>query len=250
MSGVENPAGSFSSAQLMLLLVPGFLASAIRYRYQPASKRSDLERLAESLLASLVIYAAASLVLTRAFPDAEVTLPCQIVALLATAVIFGVVWSRLLTWDRLHRMGAKLAGSRRTPGVSVWVDTFRKNQRIWVRAYMKSGRVYCGSPDLNSDEPDQYQLFLAQAERFDPDGKRCDVEGPGVFLNINDAESIEFLSGRKKAKAPTRPTLRQAFAGVVDAFVLFIDILLSELKGKIQRFRSTRRNKKGLIRHQ
>lgn len=165
-----------------------------------------MQRISESLLASIAVYALGYVALEHALPYVlgvcgvscpyghfgDIALAWQAIAFLVIAVGLGGLWSRALTWTRPHDLLARIVGSNRTTGESVWSEVFRRTRGKWVLVHLKDGTRYQGWQKYCSDEPGTYEIFLADATRKSRDQEEIRVEGPGVFISALNAESLEL----------------------------------------------------------
>lgn len=172
--------------QAILFLLPGFLAVEVKNFLTPTRRRSDFERLWESVILSLVAYGVTySIFLTGAsvVKSAPPTIRTTafVVPDFVVAILLGYLWAKVLKSHWFSQV-AERVGVQYTAEPSFWAELLRFRSQGplrggWVRVYLEDGTKYIGTVTrftTDPNEPDR-ELVLEQiysvGENGLPDGK-------------------------------------------------------------------------------
>lgn len=195
--------------QIIILLLPGFLALRIRDGIAETSKRESKEAWLPALLFDLPIYLL--LLVVSRIPQFALTPtlteggfnPMTLLAVLMIASAVGVVaglvdekrWIRTL----MIKLGISRKGWR-----NAWADSFRQAKKCWAIVYLKDGTRVFGWPQFYSADDKEPTIFLAAGKRggepvtIIPPGAtyQIPIRGPGVLLVPSAGVTrLEFLEG-------------------------------------------------------
>lgn len=191
---------------ILLLLLPGFAAAYLVQLLAARRKQSELDKVVEALIFSLVLY----LLTLRFFgyslpiawhsadanhPDAWQILIVwpHLLTLAILAVVMGAIYAASINHNWLTAPFRWLRISERSARSSVWNDVF-SNLKGFVQVGMSDGRTVIGWLRKYSDEDDSHALFLDEAAWIDSDGKEIPIHGPGILLTKNlGIEYVMFL---------------------------------------------------------
>ena len=200
---------SVIALQILLILLPGFAAAYIVQMLAMRGSQTDFDKVIESCLYSVLIYAC-FILFTHGF------LPFDIIAPKPPATETTILWHRkaLLGLTGITLVVALLAalyvnhdGNRlfrfrrfqlteRTARRSIWNDVFQgeaSNSQL-VQVELDNNRSVMGVVTYYSDAAEDCSLFLEQARWIASDGKVEPVRGLGVLLTKNaNIRSITFL---------------------------------------------------------
>jgi hypothetical protein len=201
--------------QIFLLLLPGFCTQKIKAKIATLKASTDLDRITDALVYSLLNYASVILFgwlagikvpnVYDAVKAEKIDLtsvgftPGFIVALFGVSLFWGFLIGFADDQDWLYRILRAARLSTKSGRVNVWSDVFHDVQRVWVRVHLEDGRMIVGWPDYYSGESGQRELFLKDAAFMDQDGSEYPVDGPGVLVTIHGKIAVvEMLNSRKE----------------------------------------------------
>jgi hypothetical protein len=191
---------------ILLVLLPGFASAYIVQMLAVRRKQSELDKIVEALLFSLVFYLITLPLFGNTLPlswralDAkhpdvfEVVVQWKHLATLAgLALVLGIVYASNINYDLLARLlfkiGIRIRGSR----VNIWNDALEELEGF-VQVGLPGGRRVIGWVRDFSDEEDVYELFLESAAWVDKDGHQQPIDGPGILLTKESGiEYVTFL---------------------------------------------------------
>jgi len=190
---------------VLLLLLPGFLASRLKQRLTVIREQSELDKIVEALLYSFVIYVIYSF-FVRSFPVTLTTEtkgqatgyslkndPRQLLILIAIAIGLGVLMSFAANHDIWGRFFRRIKVSNRSWRDTIWSDVFH-NFGGAVQVELSDSRIVMGWLKYFSDRPGDSSLFLERAAWVTADYKLVPITGPGIFLTKDSGiRSISFL---------------------------------------------------------
>lgn len=187
--------------QIFLLLLPGFCTQKIKAKIATLKTSSDLDRVTDALVYSLLNYA--SVVVFGWLTGAKVPnvydavkadkidltsvgfIPGFILALFGVSMFWGFVIGLADDQDWLYRALRMVRLSTKSGRVDVWSDVFHDIRKVWVRVHLEDGRMLVGWPDYYSGESGQREVFLRHAAFMDQDGNEYPIEGPGVLVTLH-----------------------------------------------------------------
>jgi hypothetical protein len=169
-------------------------------------KQSELDKVVEALLFSLVFYLITLPLFGNTLPlswralDAnhpdvyQVVVQWKHLATLAgLALISGVAYASNINYDLLTRLVFKLGIRIRGSRVNIWNDAFEELDGF-VQVGLPGGRRVIGWVRDFSDEESVYELFLENAAWVDKDGNQQPINGPGILLTKESGiEYVTFL---------------------------------------------------------
>ncbi len=187
---------SVVALQVLLILLPGFAATAIVEALAPRGKQSDFQRVISASLYSILIYACFLLVAEGELPftvanqnssNASVLWSLsKLWLLLASTVVVGLCTAAYINGDG-HALLRFLKLTERTTRHSIWNDIFErvasKNQIVQVE--LDGDRSIIGVLTYYSDDADDCSLFVSQAAWVDQTGNVIEIPGTGILLTKN-----------------------------------------------------------------
>jgi len=204
--------GSTEALGVLLLLLPGFSCAYLVQHLAVRPKQTELDKVIEALLLSLVLYLIASPFFSYSLPlswqkratggveQYTLQLNGQYLAVLAVlALTFGILYSSNLNHDWLLRFLRKLRITQRTARNSIWNDAFQDIPGSFVLVQLSGDRAVIGYLRYYSDEPEDSSLFLEDAAWIvDDEGTQSPIDGPGILLTKQAGiESVSFLNTSK-----------------------------------------------------
>ena len=191
---------------ILLVLLPGFASAYLVQMLAVRRKQSELDKVVEALLFSLIFYLitlplfGSTLPLSWRAPDAnhpdvyQVVVQWKHLATLAgLALVFGIAYASNINYDLLARLLFKIGINIRGSRVNIWNDAFEELDGF-VQVGLPGGRRVIGWVRDFSDEESVYELFLESAAWVDQDGNQQSIEGPGILLTKESGiEYVTFL---------------------------------------------------------
>ena len=208
---------------LFLLLVPGFVSSAVLNAIVVRQTKGRVGHVIEALVFSFLIYACLAPFFGGSPVSVEVTTvedrttyrptadPAFLISAMGLAILFALVVGASITHDFHMRILRWMRLTYRTARDSTWIDIFI-DQRRYVEVAFTDGRRLFGWPLYYSNHPEEGLLYLYDAAWIDGDGKYVDLDAHGILLTKKeDIESIVFTN-LKFGQATPRGEHRQAEA--------------------------------------
>jgi hypothetical protein len=201
--------------EVILYLIPGFVASGVLFLLTPTRRRSDLERVALSVVLSFPIrwillsaragvatlapglYASIPPGLTHG-PDAYVgwSLPVAVGVGIVTSSLIRAEWWRPL----LRRWGLDFH-----PEPRVWNVVMETGNRVvgttwdgWVQVTVSPETFYLGAVRRYAIDPNQerFELYLRPAYLVNANGDRVEIPR-GTYLQIGPGMTVDFLASQQ-----------------------------------------------------
>lgn len=191
---------------ILLVLLPGFAAAYLVQLLAARHKQTELDKVVEALIFSLVLYLLTLPLFGYSLPIAWrpgdnnhadtwqifIVWP-HLLALAILAVVLGAIYSAFINRNWLTVLFRYLRITERSSRSSVWNDTFPDIQGF-VQVGLSNGKSVIGWIRKYSDEDEAHELFLEDAAWIDSDGKDVPIHGPGILLTNNSGiEYVMFL---------------------------------------------------------
>lgn len=201
--------GTTEAVGVLLLLLPGFSSTYLVQRLSVRPKQTELDKVIEALLFSLVLYLVASPFSSYSFPlswQEQITEGIEqhtihlnwtyLAILAASAFALGILYSASLNRDWPLRLLRKWGITQRTARNSIWIDAFQDISSSFVLVQLSRDRSIIGYLRYYSDEPEDGSLFLEDAAWIvDEAGTQSPIAGPGILLTkLAGIESVSFLN--------------------------------------------------------
>jgi hypothetical protein len=209
-----------AALNVLIFLLPGFISQKMTEWLTAHGKSGDTEMIRDALIFSLINYLVYSIVALGShhvtvagspFPplpavplvisdEGILRMHGQQVAALATlvaiSIINGAALATALESGRLFAAFRRLGLTNKNSAVDVWYDVFHEFPGRWLRVCFKDGHKIIGWPYYFSDDPENRELFLADALIEKPNGESGELEGPGVLIeNMDEVIRIEVVDG-------------------------------------------------------
>jgi hypothetical protein len=188
---------------ILLVLLPGFTSAYMVQLLAARRKQSELDRVIEALIFSLLLYLFTlpffgySLPITWHPGDGKHAGEWQIfivwphlLALALLAVVLGSIYAASINHNWLTAPFRWVSVTERSARSSVWNDVFSDIEGF-VQVGLSDGRSVIGWIRKYSDEDETTELFLEDAAWVDSDGKESPIHGPGILLT--KALGIEYV---------------------------------------------------------
>jgi len=199
---------TIEAINILLLLIPGFLAGQIFYSIFKTGEISASRRVLDAMLFSFIVYLLISVFLPWE-PLAQVKLGdgtldylfsnniklilLSIVLVVLIPIIIGFLYFN----DYIHVVLRKLKITTKTSRGNTWNDAFSTQDRYLIIT-LKDGRRVRGYPSMFSTDPEEGFIYLFNPAWVNDDKKEDDDPDyfesncHGFLLNRNNIELIEF----------------------------------------------------------
>ena len=186
---------------VFLLLMPGFLASAVLNAIVVRSTKDRIGNIIEALVLSFVIYA----ILTpfgRSPVDLEVTsagvyrpfvTPEHLPWAMGLAVVLALLLGFSITNDYHMKLLRKIKITSSTARINTWLDIFIDQRRYVVVTFVDGRRLF-GWPEYYSNDTTEGLLYVSDPAWIGDDDEYTDLGVHGILLTNKDSiESIVFM---------------------------------------------------------
>jgi hypothetical protein len=197
---------TFEGLQILIFLIPGFISQRILDILIVRRERSELGKVIEALIFTMVVYTLYSFVsgvspvsLTRVNETLTYSYDSTgFIWLVVLCIIIPILMGLLFTTDVHMRLLRSLRATRKTSRSSVWYDVFCDIKRRVVITFGDERRMF-GWPEYHSNDPENQYLFLSHAkwindEAGEDEAPYIDIPGEGILITPElKIESIQFL---------------------------------------------------------
>lgn len=180
---------------LLIFLMPGFLTAWVIYGLTSHTKPVQFERVVQALIYTVAIKAIVFLEQRLAewvgnfFVLGEWTENSNLIASLLTAVLLGLLISKLLNSDQLHNCFRRWGFTNRSSHPNEWSDVLSKFPSYVVLHLTGERRIY-GWPEVWPSDPKDGHFFIVSPVWLEEAGHR---EVTGVEGMLIDAKSVEWI---------------------------------------------------------
>ena len=199
---------SYQALNVLIFLLPGFVATAFLDALTVPGKRTDFQRFVSALMLTFVIYIIYVLVLDNT-PVLLMEQDQNGVKVYGIQLVKGaMVWLFIITvaisillavsinHDLHMKIFRKIGITKRTSRVSVWHDVFM-DQKHYVVVNFEDGRRIVGWPEHFCDDVNERSLFLSSSAWIDTSGdeqKKIELDNHGILITDNaKISTIEFV---------------------------------------------------------
>jgi hypothetical protein len=191
---------------ILLVLLPGFASAYLVQLLAARRKQSELDKVVEALIFSLLLYLITLPFFRYSLPIAWHSGPGKsgdisqifivwhhLLALAVFALVLGSLYAASINHDWLIAPFKWLKITERTARSSVWNDVFSDLQGF-VQVGLSNGRSVIGWIRNYSDEDETQVLFLEDAAWVNDEGKETPIRGAGILLSKDSGiEYVMFL---------------------------------------------------------
>jgi hypothetical protein len=190
---------SFESLAVLLILLPGFLASltfsALQERREASALRQFMEALAFSFTIQLILAALGRepAIVPRVHEgevDGVLVRAGGLAWSAAFALSLPVALSTAIERDLLLSLARRVGITTRTGRASVWLDVLSEEAHVML--HFRDGRKVIGWPSFYSDSAEEGMIFLQSPTWVSEDGARIPMNVDGLFA-CNRSE-LKFLT--------------------------------------------------------
>lgn len=208
---------------VLVLLLPGFVAAVIYYSLTSNPKPSPFERVIQALVFTAIIQVVVAL-LPDWFPSHEVDIGAEALwdpvgpAVIAVVVALAVVI--MVNYDLAHGLLRRLGVTRETSYASEWYSAFNQHRGLPVVLHLVGERRLYGWAEEWPGHPGEGHFRIVEGEWFDSeeessagtaDASSLEEEGAqegdeavvvGTLIPFAEVEMVEFVS--RKADEESR----------------------------------------------
>jgi len=190
---------------LLLQLIPGFLAAWVLYGFTSYVKPSQFERVVQALIFSFLIKAVLPiekyllLKLGEIFELGTWSSDSELFTTAITAILFGLICSFFANNDKLYKHARYLRLTRRTAYPSEWFGAFSENVTFTVLHLTGSRRIY-GWPIQWPSEPSNGHFLLVSASWLDGEVEIPLDASESIMIPAKDVEMVEFVKNVQEIK--------------------------------------------------
>jgi hypothetical protein len=178
---------------IFLVLLPGFTCAYVAQYLSVRRKQTELDKIIEALLFSVVLYLATLPYFGNTLPahwQASVSSPnvydvtirwSQLLVLAAGSIVLGVLYAANINHDWLMTMFRFVGVTERTARSTIWNDVFQEiggSVQVGLAGEIK----VIGWLRYYSDEAEDSSLFIENAAWIDASGQETPITGPGILL--------------------------------------------------------------------
>lgn len=197
---------SLEAVAVLMILLPGFVSSAVLDHVVVRKSREGLAQITEALVFSFLIYA--TLVSVGGFPVVRGTVDARhlpnllesavnrrfVLGALLLSLLLPLVLGFLNTTDLHMKIARRLRISNKTARETTWLDVFSE-QRRYVIVNLSGQRRIFGWPQYYSNDREEGLLYLFDPAWVNDDGTYTNLDIHGMFLvEAGSIESIEFTN--------------------------------------------------------
>ena len=181
---------------VLTFLLPGFVAAAVFYSLTSHPKPSEVDRVVQALIFTIVGRAVAeglSLIVASLGGENLWTESWEVIVTVVIAVIVALVAVWITNTDALHALFRRMGLTKETSYPSEWYSTFSRNPDCYVVLHLKGERRLYGWPEEWPSRPDQGHFRIAEGEWLFDD-RRSPAEGVSYTLvPATEVEMVDFL---------------------------------------------------------
>ncbi|HTW60268.1 MAG TPA: DUF6338 family protein [Terracidiphilus sp.] len=200
---------------VLLVLLPGFACAYIVQFLAVRRKQSELDKVIEALLFSLILYLLTLPIFGYTLPlswrpiapqqssEYQIIVNWKHLAWLAgTAIVFAVLYSANINRDWIMSLLRWMKVTERTARMAIWNDAFQEIGGM-VQVGISGDRKILGWLRYYSDEEEDSSLFLETASwvKEGENGEEIEepIDGPGILLTKDSGiEYVMFLNWTKR----------------------------------------------------
>lgn len=196
---------STSLTELVLFLMPGFLAAWILYGTTSHPKPSQFERIIQALVLTFLIRGLVSLTgviflwLGGIHTVGEWTETSELITSSIASVVLGLFLAFCINKDFIHKFLRKIGFTSRTSHPSEWFYVLSEKVTFVVLHLVDGRRIY-GWPKEWPIERGKGQFYIMEPVWLANDASEDDVENlgvDGILIDSNDVQFIEFMKAQE-----------------------------------------------------
>lgn len=194
---------------LLLQLMPGFLAAWVLYSFTAYSKPTQFERIIQALIFSFLIKTLLPIQKYFLFKLGNFvqlgswSSESELLVTAVTGIVFGLLSAYFANNDKFYNLARKLKLTKRTAYPSEWFGAFSEKVTYVVLHLSGNRRIY-GWPMQWPSEPDIGHFVLVSASWLIDDKETMLDSNESIMIAAKDVEMVEFLKPITELKNGTK----------------------------------------------
>lgn len=186
-----NPA---DLSELLVFLLPGFVAAAVFYWLTSIPKPRVFERVVQALVLTAIVQSSAWLMLEPLTKhiSALARPPGKDAFTVLLAAGIGLLFAVAVNQDWVHRVLRGVGMTRENSYKSAWRSTF-SSRTDYVVLHLSDGRRLYGWPAEWPNRADEGHFKITEAEWLASCGERTGNEASAILLPASDVRMVEFV---------------------------------------------------------
>jgi len=186
---------------VVFFVIPGFISLWTVNLITPMGKKSELDKIINSLIFSFINYLIVfpsyiksanfsenteSIILTKSYFH-------FITTILFVSILLGLLWGIIYKNDFVSKILWKIGITTLSGGTTTWDYAFSNfGEQLWVQVYLSDGTICEGITEHMSAYPYKNQLYLYKARFLDKNGNLLSQTKNNERILIN-AENIQII---------------------------------------------------------
>ncbi len=181
---------------ILIFLLPGFLAAAIFYWLTAHTKPSTFGQVVQALIFTFVVHILFSILFKeqiKLLEESSLELNRNLIWLILIAVCLGLLFAWISNKDLMHKFFRYIRITKENSYPSEWYSAFSRHPNCFVVLYMVGNRRLYGWPTEWPSKPGQGHFRIEEAEWLQ-DEQLDPIKVQGILLiPESEVEMVEFL---------------------------------------------------------
>jgi len=185
--------------ELLIFLLPGFIAAWLYYGLTSFPKPTQFERIVQALVFTVLIQGVTSVIKWILFAIGKYVFyigvwndDTRFVTSILIAFLFGFTFCKYSNNDKIHQILRKLNITKSTSYPSVWYGVFGENQ-TYIVLHLNDGRRLYGWPLQWPSLPGSGHFSIAEAEWLTENGSIKLDTVRAVLMPASEVKFVEFM---------------------------------------------------------
>ena len=183
---------SSETVTVLTFLLPGFVAAAIFYSLTSHPKPSDLERVIQALIFTVIGQAIVTAIFLSGIPP--LIKEWELVVAVLIAVLLALIAAYVSNNDTMHGILRWFGVTKETSYPSEWYSAFSRHTNCYVVLHLKGERRLYGWPQEWPSHSDQGHFRIAEGEWLIDDERRPATGVSAILIPASEVEMVEFLN--------------------------------------------------------
>ena len=183
---------SSETVTVLTFLLPGFVAAAIFYSLTSHPKPSDLERVIQALIFTVIGQAIVTAIFLSGIPP--LIKEWELVVAVLIAVLLALIAAYVSNNDTMHGILRWFGVTKETSYPSEWYSAFSRHTNCYVVLHLKGERRLYGWPQEWPSHSDQGHFRIAEGEWLIDDERRPATGVSAILIPAAEVEMVEFLN--------------------------------------------------------
>ena len=186
---------SWASSEIvtvLIFLLPGFVAAAIFYSLTSHPRPSDLERVIQALIFTVIGQAIVTAILLSGI--SPLIKKWELVAAVLIAVLLALIAAYVSNNDTMHGILRRIRVTKETSYPSEWYSAFSRHPNCYVVLHLKGERRLYGWPEEWPSRSDQGHFRIAEGEWLIDEERRPATGVSAILIPASEVEMVEFLN--------------------------------------------------------